>query len=607
MRRLIGRIFSARRTPALFLAIVAGLAIWQVWLTWRLMEQERSLAAQRSRERVEQIADLALAQLNSALGTWDAGLRDFRAAPPPGGSLALAASGSAVTVKPARPLLFTPEAPAPDPIPDGAFAAAERLEFRDRNYAAAIEAMRPLAERPATRSEALLRIARLERRLGRDDAALAAYERLAGAAAIGSDGVPYALLAAGARCEMAPPTCGRLRKDLLAGRWSVRRETFEYYWSEANRPAGAPGEPPKEAVEFAARVADIYSRAGDAGREMAPDGSLAMWRRSQGGLAILLAPAGWLDAAFKLPANATDIRWRVGAKGRPLAEAQLPGRIEFYSVARAADEGSDRALRLAGVGLMLLLVLSGAYAMHRGVSRELQVARLQSDFVSAVSHEFRSPLTSLRGIAELLASGRLGDEERKRQSYVFLERETGRLQRLVEDLLDFGRMESGRKQYRMERRDAFGLVRAAVAEFREEAVGSGFEVELRLEGGAAPVMADEGALRRAVRNLLENAVKYSPGGRMVWVEGRIGGGRVEIAVRDEGMGVDPRERRDIFQKFVRGEAAKKAGIKGTGIGLSMVRQIVEACGGEIGLQSEVGAGSTFTIALPLDGGGETGT
>jgi signal transduction histidine kinase len=248
---------------------------------------------------------------------------------------------------------------------------------------------------------------------------------------------------------------------------------------------------------------------------------------------------------------------------------------------------------------MLLLVLAGAYAMYRGVSRELRVAQLQADFVSAVSHEFRSPLTSLRGIAELLANDRLADESRKRQSYAFLERETGRLQRLVEDLLDFGRMESGRKQYRIAPHDVFGVVRAAVAEFREDALAGGFQVEMTLDARPATIQADEEALRRAIRNLLENAVKYSPECRTVWVEGRVNHRQVVISVRDRGMGVDPREQRQIFHKFVRGSEAKKAGIKGTGIGLSMVRQIVDACGGEIRVVSAAGEGSTFTILLPL--------
>lgn len=257
-------------------------------------------------------------------------------------------------------------------------------------------------------------------------------------------------------------------------------------------------------------------------------------------------------------------------------------------------------LLAAIVALLLLRRLLLSVRRHRLIELDAKRAQLQSDFVAAVSHEFRSPLTSLRSITNLLVQGRISEEGRRRQSYVFLERETARLQRLVEDLLDFGRMESGRKQYRFATFDVFQPVRAAVCDMLEQAELEGFHIETNLVASAAArIRADEEALRRAVRNLLENAMKYSPECRTVWVDGVVDNHRVSISVRDRGMGVEPSEQRAIFQKFVRGDAAKKAGIKGTGIGLAMVKQTSEAMGGFIRLQSEVGVGSTFTIYLPL--------
>ena len=626
MRPLAIRLLSVRRSLPLFLAIVVCLAIWQVWLTWRLMEQDRNLAAQHSRERLEQIADLAVAQLASTLGEWDLSLRELESLPPPAamktklplnGTLVLLADRF-VADYPGKPLLFVPDPPAAGPLPKG-FETAQNLEFREQNYERAIEALRPLTEDPTTRAEALLRIARLERRLNRGKEALADYDRMWQENAASPDGVPYALLAAGALCELrgGVEAAERLRAALLEGRWPLHRETFEYYWSAVNRIRHTADDPPKGPMEFSSLVSRLHEQwqqavrtgSNSSGREAQPDTSLLIWYATPARLTALFAPAGWPGAGLKLPANAGDIRWRFAAAGPPagtephvlrsLAEAQLVGKIEFSSTAAVNNRGTIRALWLAGVGLMVLLVLAGAYAMYRGVSRELSAAQLQSDFVSAVSHEFRSPLTSLRGIAELLANDRLADEGRKRQGYVFLERETGRLQRLVEDLLDFGRMESGRKQYRIALHDVFGVVRAAVADFGEEALAGGFQVEMDLDSRPATIRADEEALRRAIRNLLENAVKYSPDCRTVWVEGRVNHRQVAISVRDRGMGIDPREQRHIFQKFVRGAAAKQAGIKGTGIGLSMVRQIVETCGGEIRLESAGGEGSTFTILLPL--------
>jgi len=256
-------------------------------------------------------------------------------------------------------------------------------------------------------------------------------------------------------------------------------------------------------------------------------------------------------------------------------------------------------LLVATLALLLLRRLLLSVRRQRLIEIDARRAQLQSDFVAAVSHEFRSPLTTLRTITDLLVGNRIPDEARRQQSYVFLDRETTRLQRLVEDLLDFQLMESSRKQYRIETLDAFQLVRSTVAEFRELAVENGFEVEQDLSQTSALVHADEEAFRRALRNLLDNAMKYSPVCRTVWVNGAVVGSQVLISVRDQGMGIDLTEQSAIFQKFVRGDAAKKTSIRGTGIGLAMVQQISQALGGEIRLRSEVSVGSTFTLVLPL--------
>jgi signal transduction histidine kinase len=598
------------------------------------MEQDRNLEQQHSRERLDQIADLAVAELARSLGDWDLGLRELAALPPsasllrkaPAGATFILISDGSVRTYPRKPLLFVPSVLLPlAQLPHG-FDAAEELELRENQYRRALAALAPHVKDPATRPEALLRTARMQRKAGHPEAALETYRRLEEETALNPSGTPYALLAANARCRMlidlgrpkqASTEAQSLRAALLEGRWPLRREAFEYQWTELDGFGTAAGQPPKSSFDLAGLVSRLYDRwqsairtgASAGGREPQPDSSLLIWNATEERLAALVTGPDWLRSSLKLPANSADVRWKVLSPGapaatglhvtRPLAEAQLPGRLEFSSVAAGSGAHSRRTVWLAGVALMLTLVLVSGYAVHRSISHELRVARLQSDFVAAVSHEFRSPLTTLRTITELLAQNRISDESRRRQSYLFLDRETNRLHRLVEDLLDFGRMESGRKQYCMEPHDAFQLVRAAVSDFSEDAEASGFCVETNLGSGPATVQADPEALRRAVRNLLENAMKYSPECRTVWVDGEVNDHRVSISVRDQGMGIDPQEQRAIFQKFVRGNAAKKAGIKGTGIGLSMVRQISEALGGEIRLESKVGAGSTFTIVLPL--------
>jgi signal transduction histidine kinase len=283
------------------------------------------------------------------------------------------------------------------------------------------------------------------------------------------------------------------------------------------------------------------------------------------------------------------------------AETKLPWTLHVVSADHQADLAElagRRQLLFAGLAMMAVLVLAGVYFIARAVTRELEVARLQSDFVSAVSHEFRSPLTSMRQLTEMLAGGRVPSEERRQRYYQVLSHETVRLHRLVEALLNFGRMEAGVKEYRFERLDGSSLVHATVSEFQEEVAESGYRIELALPEGGVTLRGDEEALRRALWNLLDNAVKYSPECRTVWVEVSLEGDELLIAVRDRGLGMSASEQKDIFSKFVRGAAARSANVKGTGIGLAMVRRIIEDHGGQTRVASEPGEGSTFTIVLP---------
>jgi len=627
----------ARRWLTVLLAGIACLAGWQVWLTVRLLEQDRNLEAQQSRERLGRIADLVVARMVAASADWDTALHELKSLPPsslqkerfPNGATFLLISQDGIKFSPQKVLLFSPLLPIPPAESDSAFEAADVLELREKQYDRAIAALRPLVLQSPTRPEALLRIARIESKSNRPDAALDTYRKLEEEATVNTSGIPYPLLAASARCRIlidlgekqeASVEARAIQSGLLSGRWPLSREAFEYQWSGLDKLGISVGEPPPAAIDFADLVARLYGgwqrnkSEGDIRGRTVLNSSPVVWDASSGRLAAALFPPDWLGSSLKLPPNSADIRWKKlensesGSSGltvtRSLTDAKIAGKLEFWSEGlNPGADSSRRSLLLGGAALMLLVILGSGYVVHRAISRELRVAQLQSDFVAAVSHEFRSPLTTLRTITELLAQNRITAESHRQQSYIYLDRETMRLHRLVEDLLDFGRMESGRKQYRMEAHDAFQLVRTTVADFNEQAAASGFRVETELDSSdgcdAARIHVDEEAFRRAFRNLLDNAMKYSPDCRTAWVKGDLEDHRVLISVRDRGMGIDGDEKQAIFQKFVRGQAAKKAGIKGTGIGLAMVRQICEAMGGEIRLQSEAGVGSTFTLVLPL--------
>jgi signal transduction histidine kinase len=234
----------------------------------------------------------------------------------------------------------------------------------------------------------------------------------------------------------------------------------------------------------------------------------------------------------------------------------------------------------------------------RAISREFAVARLQADFVSAVSHEFRTPLTSIRQLAEMLARGRMESEPHKQRAYELMLGQSDRLGRLVESLLDFGRMQARQYKFRSDRLEAAHWGRSVSEEFQETVRSRGYAIEFTGPAEGAWIRGDREALGGALWNLLDNAVKYSPDEKQVQVAVSSNNGNVEVVVRDRGTGIAREDLKRVFGKFYRGVNAKKQGTKGTGIGLAMVKEIVEAHGGTVRVRSEPGQGSEFTMVLP---------
>jgi signal transduction histidine kinase len=252
---------------------------------------------------------------------------------------------------------------------------------------------------------------------------------------------------------------------------------------------------------------------------------------------------------------------------------------------------------MGGLALAVVAILAAAGGLYRTTQRELTLARQQSDFVSAVSHEFRTPLTSMRHLTDLLRS-RPVSEARRVEYYELLGHETERLHRMVEGLLSFGRIEAGAYAWKLERVDPADFVRSLLEDFRREPQAEGREVTCEIESGVPAVRADREALSRAVWNLLENAAKYSSDQSPIHVSARRQGNFVWMSVVDEGVGIPTAEQQKIFEKFVRGRGAQGGGVRGVGIGLALVKGIVEAHGGSVRLDSAPGKGSTFTLVIP---------
>jgi signal transduction histidine kinase len=252
-----------------------------------------------------------------------------------------------------------------------------------------------------------------------------------------------------------------------------------------------------------------------------------------------------------------------------------------------------------GLGLLVAFVLTGAWFLGRSVTRELEVARLKSDFVAAVSHEFRTPLTTIVQLSELLRRGRIATDADRQAYYELVNAHGIKLQRLIERLLNFGQVESGRAQYRFVELNAAELTKSCMSEFVDTQRNTGHTFECLVPEQASAVSGDRDALATVLWNLFENAVKYTPDGGRILIRVVPDGDTVAISVKDPGVGIPRVEQQRIFEPFVRGEIARHRQIRGTGVGLALSRSIVRAHGGDIRVDSEPNAGSTFTISLPV--------
>ncbi len=242
--------------------------------------------------------------------------------------------------------------------------------------------------------------------------------------------------------------------------------------------------------------------------------------------------------------------------------------------------------------------LFGAIITTIVLYREARVAKLQTDFVNKVSHELRTPLTSIRMFVETLQLGRLQDPERQREALEIVADETARLSGLINRLLDWARMESGRRKYELTRQPVGPILDQALDALAPQLLHRPADVVREEAPGLPPVMADRDALSEAVLNLLNNALKYTGDQKRIVLGAAPGSAGVWIRVTDNGPGIADREQKRIFQKFYRARDPLSRSIEGTGLGLAMVKHIVDAHGGRITVTSDVGQGATFGIWLP---------
>jgi signal transduction histidine kinase len=625
-----------------FLAVMLLLASTLVVLGWRLIVDDRKLSEKRIDDQREVTAGEAVITLERRIAGIERDLDQALSSggiaeslAPPAGAVFLEMRQGTIRALPENGLAYYPDPPDSSPMLHSVFSRADELESQG-DYAGAIATFQEFtgSSDAHTRAGAWAGIAGIQKKAGRSQEALEAYSRLAELGRTSVDGLPAALagrlgalkvletLKDNARLAAAAT---ELDREARSGQWLLSRAGYESLLDETQKflPETHSKTESREGLAEAARWlwerwrGERLDLKSDRINHITSSGPvLLIWRTSGGSVAAFAASASFVESVW-LNELTADIKQRnarlvlLDGEGRAVfgevipgaratrrfaGETGLPWTAQIFSIGKP---DSRHWVLASGMGVLLVLILMGAWFVGHALNRELAAARLQSDFVSVVSHEFRTPLTALCQLSELLKRGRMTTEADRVQCYDFLYNESHRLRRLVESLLDFGRLESGKMQFRFEPLDAAALLRQSAEEFMEGRHEHPHHLEVAASEAPHIVSADRETLRCVFWNLFENAMKYSPGCDTVWVELSTNGKQVVIAVRDRGVGLPKSEQQGLFEKFVRGSVAQASSIRGAGIGLAMARQIVRAHGGDITLESEPAQGSTFRILLPL--------
>jgi signal transduction histidine kinase len=256
------------------------------------------------------------------------------------------------------------------------------------------------------------------------------------------------------------------------------------------------------------------------------------------------------------------------------------------------------------IALLVLAIGIGSWLIVRSLNAELKLARQKTDFVSNVSHELKTPLTSIRMFSELLAEQRVTDTAKQRSYLNIITAEAGRLTRLINNVLDFSRMERGEKKYNFQPCDLAAVIRGIEQTFRPHLEAGGFKFVCDLPDAPVPVRGDADALSQVIVNLLSNAEKYSNDGREITLQlaqKQSPLPHAAIKVLDRGAGIPRGSEEKIFEKFYRAHDSLSSGVQGSGLGLTIARQIARAHGGDVVYEPRDGGGSCFCLRIPCSG------
>lgn len=590
-----GAWLDGRGVVVLFAATVVLPAFVLAVLAYRSLESDRQLAERAWRERLDDASRRAAQDLERRMGE----VRTLALSLAGGRSRAVRGEegvfhivlAPAVTVEPQAAFAWIPDAAAAPPLPAelGQAMARETQGAAPRDVAASYSGL--LSAAPARWHGWIhLRRAGALAKAGDPAASEAALRR---AAELPDAPAGFSTQFA-ARFELAsssPAEAARLYQDMASGRWQIEKSPYAYYEPALH---GLAGDRISSALLEAERARQTRSRIlervqlGESG--WLTEGGISVFAftaKDRHSAAVLVTEAKWNSWLAKANDDApSDLVIRFAKPMSVWAEPRDPA-------ARQRVVANRRRLLFSALLLVAGVLVFGSFATLRLVRRELKIAQLQTDFAATVSHEFRSPLTGIRQLGEMLLAGRAAnDEARRRQYYELICRESGRLTRLVENVLDFSRLEQGGKEFRFTRIDTGEWLSGLAGVAAERRV-----LETMLPSDLPAVNGDREALSSAVLNLLDNAIKYSPEGEPVEFRATGANGWVTIEIRDHGCGIAADDQRRIFDRFYRGSNTSNGETKGVGLGLALVKRIADAHGARIRVESVPGQGSAFYLSL----------
>jgi signal transduction histidine kinase len=579
----------------------------------RVSEQRRDALDQLRRELTARLQALRLEEVNRLIG--ESGRR-------------LPADSPIVFVAPLQDRLVLPWEAGPTTPPSspeftGWQADGEEHEFQHDDATAAVSSYRHALRAAGSASErcsARLSLGRSYRKAGLEtEAERIEREMLTECGDVpDGDGIPFALYAA-ERLSASGGNSSHVTAFVLrtasTPRWRSPNEALVLK-SLLQRIANPAAEAALRKLtneihkgeQITALARDVHDRLGDLQRasRTAPGDLSWFGYGDEPWLVTLVSPTSFATpvvmavSSSRIVPDGVTLRLSSVPNAVPLGDGFVGVHVEWPVGHFAAAPGVSGLLFVSVLSLVLGAAMIAGYLLLRDVHRETETTEMRSQFVASVSHELKTPLTSIRAHAETLLMGRGGTPETTQDYLKTIVSESERLTRLVESVLEFSRIEQGRKSYRLQATRLEDVVSSAAKAMEYSMAQLGFTLTISSDGSSPTLRADPEALTQAILNLIGNAMKYS--GQAKQIEVRIGtrGRNAFVDVVDHGIGIARDDQPRIFERFHRVQSTETTGIAGTGLGLPLALHVVEAHRGRIAVESQPGRGSTFSVQIPLE-------